>query len=187
LSQPIHLEAFIVDGFLAVGDDILLDFWQVLGTLLLEILSEGSYFFLLHFSFLLDVFSLFALKIQNLFTHLEDADVSVVPLIFEPVNLFVPTLNVAPTWRILAGVTQQRDGLAHRCEHLRGGLLVAIHLADASHDLVEQFFVVGIFIRVLDYSVSNLFREHVDVFLLLLYVFLQEIGPLGGPGLDPLK
>jgi len=45
-------------------------------------------------------------------------------------------------------------------------------------------FVVGIVIRVLDDSVANLFRELVDVFLLHLYVFLEEIGPLGCPGLD---
>jgi len=78
-------------------------------------LATLSFLFGLH----LDVFALFALQIQNLFAHLENVGERVVPLVFEPVDLFLPALDVAPAaWRVLARVAQQRDRLAHRREHL---------------------------------------------------------------------
>lgn len=179
------MAALVVDHFLAAVNDVLIYVGQVLRKLPLEQLSEVSDTFFLIFGLHLDVFALFTLQIQNLFAHLENVGESVVPLVFEPVNLFLPALDVAPAaWRVLARIAQQCDGLAHRREHLRGGVLPAVHLSDAAHHLLQQLFVVGIVIRVLDDSVSNLFREFVDVFLLHLYVFLEEIGPLGCPGLD---
>lgn len=179
------MAALVVDQFLAAVDDVLIYVGQVLRKLPLEHLSEVSDTFFLVFGLHLDVLALFALQIQNLFAHLENVRVSVVPLVFQPVDLFLPAFDVAAAaWCVLARVAQQRDRLAHRREHLGGGFLPAVHLSDAAHHLLQQLFVVGIVIRVLDDSVENLFRELVDVFLLHLYVFLEEIGPLGCPGLD---
>jgi len=113
------LAALVVDQFLAAVNDILIYVGQVLRKLPLEQLSEVSDTFFLIFGLHLDVFALFTLQIQNLFAHLENVGESVVPLVFEPVNLFLPALDVAPAaWRVLARIAQQRDGFAHRREHL---------------------------------------------------------------------
>jgi hypothetical protein len=132
------LAALVVDQFLAAVNDILIYVGQVLRKLPLEQLSEVSDTFFLVFGLHLDVFALFALQIQNLFAHLENVGERVVPLVFEPVNLFVPALNVArAAWRVLPGIAQQRDGLTHRRKHFGRGVLPPVHLSDATHHHVQ--------------------------------------------------